>query len=390
MLARALAKFPEFDVDFVVRHTAPLRKLQYDGVRLRPVIDRLYRMRESVSTRVEKRRQFPFLRFRSFTPSLLWQIPILAACRPFRGSTEPWKPQRILVDPPADIYCTFGVQSNSATVISSAHQINRPVVLLLGSDSDLDERYTEGSTFVSPYRDVGDTCWRILREADVVVCQTAWQQAKLASQFGREGHIIPNPIDIEQWDADRQRIEFAELPSDVNPLDRYLLWVGRAERVHKQPQLFLKLARELPEIPCVMVLNPREGDLEDEIRRRAPPNLRIIRHVPFPAMPALFSRAAALISTSSLEGFANVFLQAAVSRVPVVSLNVGTEFLAQSGVGETCDGDWERFRGKTQQAWDHPRSSEDLERARNTVLAQHSLAAVSQQFKALLLETVRR
>ncbi len=390
MLARALAKSQRSDVDFVVRHTALLRRSEYEGVHLRSVIDRLYRMRESVSTRVEKLRSFPFLKFRSFTPSLLWQVPFLAACRPFRGNSDPWKPQPVFTTLPANVYCTFGVQSNSATVIASAHSVGKPAVLLLGSDSDLDERYVAGSTFISPYEDVGDTCWRIVREADVVICQTPWQQQRLASHFGREGQIISNPIDVEEWDSLRDRNDVGQLPASVTELDRYLLWVGRAERIHKRPQLFLKLAQELPDIPCVMVLNPREGDLEDEIRRSAPANLRIIPHVPFPLMPRLFSKAAALVSTSSLEGFANVFLQAGLSRVPVVSLNVGGDFLETSGVGTAFNGKWEDFLQSIRQRWLAPPNTESLDRARLVVIEQHALPNVVVQLEKILIAVARK
>ncbi len=384
MLARALSATGRYKVDFVVRHTAPLRHLDYEGVHLRPIVDRLYRMRESVSTRVEKLQTFPFLKFRSFTPALLWQIPFLAACRPFRGSHDPWRPQSVFTTPPADIYCTFGVQSNSATVIASAHAIGKPAVLLLGSDSDLDERYTEGSTFVSPYEDTGHDCWRILREADIIVCQTDWQQQRLKSHFGRDGQIIPNPIDVQEWDDNLNHSDLSSLPPDIADLDRYLLWVGRAERVHKRPQLFAQLARELPDVPCVMILNPREGDLEDEIRRSAPANLRIVPHVPFPQMPKLFAKATALVSTSSLEGFPNVFLQAGLSQVPVVSIRVGGEFLSETGIGTACDGDWSRFVQSVCGVWAAPPTTEALQRARDEVIARHDLPSVVVQLERVL------
>ncbi len=389
MLARALAATGRYKVDLIVRHTAPLRQQEYAGVHLRPVIDRLYRLRESVSTRVEKLHTFPFLKFRSFTPALLWQIPFLAACRPFRGKHRLWRADRLFTTPPADVYYTFGVQSNSATVIASAHAIGKPVVLLLGSDSDLDERYTEGSTFVSTYDDTGDDCWRILQQADVIVCQTEWQLARLATHFNRNGTIVPNPIDVKEWDDNLQRTDVGTLPSEIANLDRYLLWIGRAERVHKRPQLFAQLARELPDVPCVMILNTREGDLEDEIRRSVPANLRIVSHVPFPLMPKLFAKTASLISTSSLEGFPNVFLQAGLSRVPVVSLRVGGEFLTETGIGTACDDDWQRFVQAVQNTWNTPPCSDDTENARREVIVRHNLPFVIGALEKVLNECVR-
>jgi glycosyltransferase involved in cell wall biosynthesis len=154
--------------------------------------------------------------------------------------------------------------------------------------------------------------------------------------------------------------------------------------VHKRPQLFVDLLRELPETKGVMILNPRDDAFESELRRSAPANLRIVSHVPFPAMPLVFSRAAALVNTSSLEGFANVFLQAGLSRVPVVSLQVGGPFLTASGVGVDCEGDWNCFVKAARTAWLSPRSAEELNRARSFVVENHSLPMVVERLMDVL------
>lgn len=387
MLARALSQSGWF-VDFVVRHTAPLRQRTHDGVRLRGVIDRLYRVRESVSTRVERKQGFPFLKFHSFAPSLLWQLPLLAACWPFRRKPAGcWTPlPACQASPTPDLLCTFGVQGNSARVIASAREVDRPVVLFLVSDSDLDERYAEGSSFVSPYGDLGHDCWRVLREANAIVCQTEWQQSVLKERFGREATILNNPIDIEGWDAvltnSKSEFELRELAG----WDRYLLWVGRSERVHKRPQLFVELMQQLPEARGVMILNPRDDAFESELRRSAPSNLKIVSHVPFPEMPLFFSRAAALVNTSSLEGFANVFLQAALSRAPVVSLQVGDSFLAVSGAGVDCAGDWTKFVDAAHRAWTASPPPDTLNRAREYVIEHHSLPRVIERLQDILVK----
>ncbi len=389
MFARALARRGDFAVDFVVRHTRPPGRNAVDGVRLRPVVDRLYRIREAVGARVEKRPRFPWLKVQRWNHALLWQIPLLAACRPFkRRPADPWQPDLFLVSIGADVFCTFGVQSHSATVIASARNAARPVVLMLGSDGDLDERYVEGSDFVSPYGDRGDVCWRILQSADVIVAQTGEQQRLLERRFARSAIVISNPIDVAEWDA---RSSTPLSARETAGLARYVLWVGRAEHVHKRPQVLLELARLCPDVDFLMVLNPRDGEFEDRIRREAPANVRIVRSVPFPLMPAVFSRAAAFVSTSSLEGFPNVFLQAAVSRVPIATLEVGTEFLQRIGCGFSARGDLSALADFIRRVWTRgPVDAAALQRARELVVQQHALDAQCGMLADALRQALQR
>jgi glycosyltransferase involved in cell wall biosynthesis len=118
----------------------------------------------------------------------------------------------------------------------------------------------------------------------------------------------------------------------------------------------LKLARQCPEVPFLMVLNPRDDVLEREINAACPENVHMVPFVPFDLMPALFARASVFVSTSALEGFPNVFLQAVASGVPIGSLEVGSEFLSSSGGGECTAGDIERLANFVRRCWDSPES----------------------------------
>jgi glycosyltransferase involved in cell wall biosynthesis len=106
--------------------------------------------------------------------------------------------------------------------------------------------------------------------------------------------------------------------------------------------LAIDIAKRCPEIPFLLVMNPRDPAEEARVRAAAPPNVTIRDHVPPPEMPALMAASLAMLNTSSLEGFPNTFLQAAAARVPIVSLLVGDRFLAQSGAGVVCHGDIEK------------------------------------------------
>ncbi len=138
----------------------------------------------------------------------------------------------------------------------------------------------------NPYGDAGATCHYSLTQADAVFVQTPEQQALLRERFGRDGVVIPNPIDLVQWDSRKNRPIDEEF---TGGLSQFVLWIGRAESIHKRPQVLLEIARLCPEVPFLMILNPRDPAVDAATRRQAPPNVRIVSQVPFPSMPALFS-----------------------------------------------------------------------------------------------------
>lgn len=368
LFAQGLARMTDMDVSFVVRHWQQLRQETHEGVRLSLIRDRLYPLRDSVLSRLERRGFVPWLRQPQFSD--LFAVPLLAVNKLIRRRSHPLQPQPFYEQIPADVYLTFGVQSNSASVIASAHAQGRPAILFLGSDSDLDERYAEDLDFVSVYRDRSDVCRWVLMNADRILCQTERQRTLLKSRFKRDATIIRNPIDISRWDD--LRSQALDLPI-VDDWNRFALWVGRADAEHKQPQVVIELARHCPQVPFLMVMNPRDDLLARKVRSRAPSNVRIVEQVPFVRMPALFDRTTVLVNTSSLEGFPNTFLQAAVSNVPIASLNVEGEFLQDAEAGFCADGDLAALARFVNQTWASPSSTEEPWPARKYVEKFHSL-----------------
>jgi glycosyltransferase involved in cell wall biosynthesis len=380
--ARGRARRDGCDVSFVVRADRQRPPFQQDGVTVIARRDRLYGLYEAVGKCVEKSARFPGVRLRKWEWPLLWQLPALAACRAFEGKRrDVWRRDAFYTGQPADLFVTFGVQANSARVIASAHAVSRPAVLMIGSDGDLDARYQPGSTYVSPYGDVAGVCYEILQRADAVVVQTHQQQQILRDRFRRESTVIANPIDLVRWDAQRN----LALPPDVTcGFDRYALWVGRAESVHKRPELLLEVARLCPQVPFVMILNPRDRAVEQRVVRGRPDNVQVVSHVPVDQMPAVFAKAAVFVSTSALEGFPNVFLQAAASGVPIASLEVGEDFITAARCGICAHGELSRLAEYVNAAWADPRA-ETAQRAREYVAAHHGL-----QSQAARLESVLR
>ena len=383
LLARHLAKRAGVEVLFAVRSTGPVPPSVVEGVRIVGLRDRFYRLREAVGGFASRQAGFPWIKVHRWSASLLWQVPLLASARLFEARpTDPRQPMPFFEQIEADLFCCFGNQATAATAIASSHATGRPAVLFLGSDDDLNPGYTADSAVRNPYGDSGATCYFSLQEADAVFTQTPEQSEVLRDRFGREGTLVPNPIDLAEWDSRAS----AMLPPELHAgLDRFVLWMGRAEKIHKRPQVLIEIAQLCPEVPFLMLLNPRDPAVDAEIRLSAPSNVRIVSQVPFPLMPALFRKVIACINTSSLEGFPNAFLQAAASRVPIVSTDVGRSFLEESRAGLCVEGDRPRAADTLREWMNSPELRSQVgTRGRAFVEQQHAIEPVTKRFAEAL------
>lgn len=149
---------------------------------------------------------------------------------------------------------------------------------------------------------------RGLRRAHAIVAQNAAQAESCRAFYGREALIIPNcyrpppPTPVEKKDA--------------------VLWVGTVHE-NKRPELFLELARRLPQRRCVLIGGPRRGAeaFYERIRAQAAalPNVQFTGFLPLAEVEPWFDRARVFVNTSCYEGMPNTFLQAWARGVPTVA-----------------------------------------------------------------------
>lgn len=153
---------------------------------------------------------------------------------------------------------------------------------------------------------------RGVQRADAVVVQNPGQQRDCLSHFGRVSTVIPSYYELPPNSARTGRGE-------------HVLWVATL-RGPKRPELFLELARHLPELSFVMIggadgAEPDGQAYYEAVRARAAtvPNLRFLGFLPLAQAEPWFDRARVVVNTSEFEGMPNVFLQAWARGIPTVA-----------------------------------------------------------------------
>lgn len=151
---------------------------------------------------------------------------------------------------------------------------------------------------------------RGLRCAHAVIVQNLAQQQMLHNHFGKAGELIQNGYD--------------EDGAKAGSFDGHVLWAATVKPL-KRPELFVELAKRLPQRRFVMVggpgVTPDAQAYYDTIAIAAAkvPNLMMMGHVPFSEVGAWFDGAALCVNTSDYEGLPNTFMQAWLRGTPTLS-----------------------------------------------------------------------
>jgi len=194
----------------------------------------------------------------------------------------------------------------------------RRVIFKLGSDIDVDMGFWKQK---NPF--IYHLYKRALPLADAIVCQTRAQQQMLGRRLADKSLIIKNGFPLAGG-------------SLILPRD-HILWVSRLDYM-KRPELFLHLARALPEERFVMIM-PGTGQYEEDVHRSltAAGNLTLVTGVRFADMQDYFDRAKCFVNTSTFEGFPNTFIQACLAGTPILSFAVNPDnFIEEYDLGCWC------------------------------------------------------
>lgn len=211
----------------------------------------------------------------------------------------------------ADIYYYHAGSPGITSIFARFHQKKK--VSHIASDSQVTgEIIIAENIFVGLLGKMGD--WLDIKLSDIVISQNNFQKSKLKDRFNVESVIVNNsfyipPISTIDHNAD------------------YLLWVGTIRSV-KQPELFLKFAKHFPEHNFLMIGGKGESlELFKKIKNAADKiqNLEFKGFVEHDKIFDYYKKSILLINTSKREGFPNIFLEAWMHFLPVISLNVNPD-----------------------------------------------------------------
>lgn len=163
-----------------------------------------------------------------------------------------------------------------------------------------------------------------VEHAELVLAQTEWQAALMERNFQCTPEVLPNVLEIPPERSDGEEGD-------------YILWVGSLAK-RKRPELFVELARALPQQNFVLVGGPGEDPgYDDEMKKHASDlqNLEWRGFVSPSEIEEVYRGAHLLVGTSRLEGLPNTYLQAWSHGVPVITVSVDPDgAIAEKGLGE--------------------------------------------------------
>lgn len=221
----------------------------------------------------------------------------------------------------ADIYYVSCAGMHLGLAALFCRQRNRKLVFRVAHDSDC-----EPELLLVKYRRDKLLYEYGVRHADAILVQTASQKTQLVQNYHRTGKIAGMLVE--------QPLAMPRRTVDV-------LWVNNI-RPFKRPEIFLELARSMPELGFQMVGGPQPGHeaLFDEIQKKSRliPNLNFCGQVPYHLMDSYYSSARIFVNTSDSEGFPNSYLQSWARGTPVIAFFDPDATIERFSLGQVVTG----------------------------------------------------
>ncbi len=219
----------------------------------------------------------------------------------------------------ADVYYVSCASAQLGIVALYAKLHHKRLVFRIASDADCDPK----RLLIRLWRDKQLYAWG-LRHADVRLAQSEQQRKAMQTHYGLDSRKAAMLVEAPERD-----LSYAERDIDV-------LWVNNL-RALKRPDLFLDVARRLPQLAFHLIGGPQAGSeaLYQRIALEAAdiPNVHFHGQIPYHEVNGYYERARVFVNTSHIEGFPNSYLQAWRRGVPIVTFFDPDHQIQRQGLG---------------------------------------------------------
>ena len=212
-----------------------------------------------------------------------------------------------------------------------------------------------------------------LQHANQVVVLADYMKKEMYKNFNiksiviKSGHPIPD----------------GEFKKEEPPI---ILWISRLHKL-KYPDLFIKIFEELKDLNAQFILIGSGSYLKNELIKYSNnySNFTFIPGVKQYIDNEYYARASILISTSSVEGFPNAFIQAWMYKTPVISLNVDPDsVISNHNLGFYVKGNFQKLIDNIKDLIENPSKMKAIgKNCRDYAIANHDIEQTSKQYYSL-------
>lgn len=217
-----------------------------------------------------------------------------------------------------------------------------------------------------------------LTRASAVVAQNNDHASKLSKNYKISATVIKNALEV--------------LGSDKKE-KHHILWVARCAK-WKNPNILLKIAKQFPNYPLVMICPGLDDKFFKKIRDEALSleNVRFIKKVSFSEIQKYYNEAKLFIGTSEYEGFPNTYLQACLGSTPIVSYKVNPDnFITENNLGYCADGDFIKMIEQIKKILlDNNDWEEKSKNAFRYVKENHDIDVIGELWKDLIYKLLKK
>jgi glycosyltransferase involved in cell wall biosynthesis len=274
----------------------------------------------------------------------------------------------------SEIYIGKGSSMDAGPIAIFCILRRRKHLLGFASDMDVDLEFQNKRNFLE------SSLFRLaVKTADCIIAQTSHQQTLCQTNFKKSSIVIKNICPMAESISKK-------------PTTPIVFWAARLDREIKRPDLFIELAKRLPNAKFQIAGGRRSEAYYRtfKVAVDSVPNLDYVGAIPYHQIEQYFANVSILVNTSPREGFPNTFLQAWGNGLPVVSLNVDPdEIICKYRLG-FHSGTFNQMVRDVKLLLEDERLREELgQNGRHYVEREHNIEGIANKYTEILLRVSR-